>query len=651
MAIFLEGSLTFSSGPVPKGKVELNEGTATTMAVPGLVHTLENIIYVKSEQAQKLELKVSRNPKIADSIKNSKSVELHPDFLSNLLLHSESKYINLAKAGECQFYALLENDLLKMGQDSPENLVVDFINDKNKRETALLPKKDYLQYIYQSKCINNKEIQTLFTLTNFSEILQKIALPTPKSEKQCVEILQQWEQNPYTPYICKISEIFQTGKRYSKELPFLRPNNLMVKRKYQEFIQFASELRRKISNFQYTYINNLCENISRPQHFCEKYLSNSFWDKILNGEKSPDLMKYRCQYLLKKETLNKGDYNKCRDELESNPKSCHYLYADAYPSLVPKPHCKSISKALQHSNLKNFYQDCPSRTDNEGIISTFRILSHLENRVLESNSQNCASAPAHFFSQLIFDFGQDALWKFKACYYDILEEKDICYPLILGEFPASELAENKVISKILIKSQGASENLECKIVEKKKYKPLLLQFRRGCFLIYEGEQCTAMNCPKKIIYNEKEVTSIKYFYGTNFSYFPINLREEQYAISSILRNTYKYKTYMVRNLTELKAHLDAKGQNIVHGMGCAEDLYPSFFKKNSMNQCRPLTFIIDGYFEENLTNFLIIRTSIDENHSPRIITWNYVYSAVKNNQELHHLRAWNLYVIKYQTAK
>jgi hypothetical protein len=82
---------------------------------------------------------------------------------------------------------------------------------------------------------------------------------------------------------------------------------------------------------------------------------------------------------------------------------------------------------------------------------------------------------------------------------------------------------------------------------------------------------------------------------------------------------------------------------IIHGVGCAEDLLPSFFKSRAFNQCTPLPFIIDGMIKENDKTVFITRTAIDSLQAPRMVNWSLIFSAVKSYQRYHPLKLWTLY--------
>ena len=93
-------------------------------------------------------------------------------------------------------------------------------------------------------------------------------------------------------------------------------------------------------------------------------------------------------------------------------------------------------------------------------------------------------------------------------------------------------------------------------------------------------------------------------------------------------------------MTGLSCSKNKKG--IIHGIGCAEDLLPSFFKTKAFNQCSPLPFIIDGMLKENDKVVFVTRSGADSLQAPRLVGWSLVYSAVKSYQRTHPLKLWTL---------
>jgi len=239
----------------------------------------------------------------------------------------------------------------------------------------------------------------------------------------------------------------------------------------------------------------------------------------------------------------------------------------------------------------------------------------------------------------------DDIWKVRICYQDKILDKEVCLPTILGEYPESEFSEEKVIAQILKKTISTPINLNCHILNKSKFNPVSLEHKTGCFGLYDEKNCNATKCPKQIIYNEKSYGHLKYDGDAYFDFFPSSYGKSSFSMHSILKNQFRFKTNMIRNFTDLKYFLKKFNKMIVYGTGCVEDLLPSFFKKESFNQCRPTQFIIDGYIEENLRAYMIVRTALDDVHSPRIIPWPYVFTSVKSYQEFQPLKSWTMYGI------
>ena len=111
----------------------------------------------------------------------------------------------------------------------------------------------------------------------------------------------------------------------------------------------------------------------------------------------------------------------------------------------------------------------------------------------------------------------------------------------------------------------------------------------------------------------------------------------------LLEEVYKLKPRQLRNLTNLEVYLRQKPNGIIHGVGCAEDILPQFFKRKSFNFCTPIPFILDGIVTVNENKVLVTRTAYDDIHSPRLIPWNWIFTGVMKYQNHHPLNQWNLY--------
>ncbi len=114
----------------------------------------------------------------------------------------------------------------------------------------------------------------------------------------------------------------------------------------------------------------------------------------------------------------------------------------------------------------------------------------------------------------------------------------------------------------------------------------------------------------------------------------------------MLREVKKLQSRPIKNLTDLTFYLDKINGSIIHGVGCAEDLLPEYFSRFTLNACRPLPFIIDGHVMKNKTTFLVFRSAIEDIHTPRLISWANVFSAVSAYQQLQPLNIWTLNGLK-----
>ena len=107
----------------------------------------------------------------------------------------------------------------------------------------------------------------------------------------------------------------------------------------------------------------------------------------------------------------------------------------------------------------------------------------------------------------------------------------------------------------------------------------------------------------------------------------------------------KKKAKEIINVSSFKNLFNKHNDSIFLGVGCAEDLLPTHFKSKHINQCIYLPFIVDGYIEDAGRYSLVVRTSYDQIHAPRIIPWTYLFSSIKNYQSHHPLNEWSFYGI------
>jgi hypothetical protein len=196
------------------------------------------------------------------------------------------------------------------------------------------------------------------------------------------------------------------------------------------------------------------------------------------------------------------------------------------------------------------------------------------------------------------------------------------------------------------RTKGLGADELCRLVPRKNFNPVLLAFKRRCFALYDEDTCTAMWCPKEVMWQDKSQLRLRTDGMPAFDYFPASPNQKNLSFSALLEKKYKFHSSPVKNLTELELYLSQNANNILHGIGCAEDILPSFFPREALNQCTPMPFIIDGLLKRDNTTYLSIRTAFDDVQTPRMINWGYIYTAVKAWSDLHPSGQWGLYVVR-----
>jgi hypothetical protein len=613
----------------------------------GAIDTIEQLIEGHSTQFKDVLEKSSNNPILLDKLMLLDDVRLAPHFLKSLMFHSEFRFLKLAQNKECTFLSLLENSLFKINSGEINNLLINYKNKKNELQTGLVSKQDYFKFIYKKKCFNNKEIKKLFLNSNLKRTIKSITFNTPKTKNQCFGILKEWQDNIYTPYLCKIPYFIKKGKIAAKKLKNIPDRNFIRRQFYVDQMRQANKLTRLVPFFERSYLDNLCESISNQDNFCNIYLATDVWNKIINGEFPKSRMSYKCKNILRlKEMPTPAQLKLCAQKFNKEFKVCETQGSAGYNSLYPMNNCKSISKALNVSHLKTDYHDCPGMIDNAGIVNIHRIVNHLKPRKVLSTPGSCGSEANFSYAKLHMEFKNEEAWPLRICYRDRLKAKEVCTPYVPGLESSSKLSEGEVIQKILRRMINIPREMKCTSVPTNRYNPNLLQYKVGCYIVFDHKICSSLHCPKKVYVNKKEITGLSFVGRPEFDYFPNSFANEKFAISNIIAETLKVKSKEIRNLTELKVFLDSSKESIVHGIGCIEDIYPTRYPVRAFNQCTPIPFIIDGYFKEHGNIMMSLRTAIDDLHSPHPIVWNYLFNAVVGYKELHPLKLWSLNGLK-----
>ena len=607
--------------------ISLGSASAKTFADenPGIIESLERLIEVNKKQYEQNKNKIQSDFKILSNITNIHDIKLDPQFVRSLIFHSDDKFLRLAQDNECKFLSILENNLLRTTNGEIENILITFKDAEKKIQSAAMPKDDFFEQIYKNKCLNNREFSTLFSEVNLKKTLDGIKFTAPKNNNDCLSIHKEWLDNPFTPYLCKIDQMIRTPKKPKVIDPY----------------------QNKLSTFQKTYIENLCKHLISPDFFCTNYLKQDIWNGIINGEVPAYKMSYKCQNLMSKsQELSISDLKNCAAKLINEPSICESGGNKNFLSDFPLQNCDNISDALKKSKLVTNFHDCPNNIDNEAITNVHRLINHFSPRNILTSKETCAGEANYTFARLNLDMNHDEGWPLKICYKNRVTEKEVCVSYIPGSRADDARSEDQVISKIIYQQKGAPAKTKCKIVDSKIYNPIRSEFKFGCFIVYDVENCSTHFCEKKVIWEEKIQSDIKFIGQITFDYFPTAFVNERFSFNNMINELLKTQERTIKSLTDLKFYLDKMPNGVIHGIGCVEDLIPEEFQKNYMNQCHPMPFIVDGHLVKNNETWLVFRSAIDDIHTPRLILWHNIFNAVSAYRELHPLNTWTLFGIK-----
>lgn len=614
----------------------------------GLIGSIETLMSVDKTQYEKLLSEASKNPLALSDLSQIKSVKLDPQFTRSLLFHSEKKYVSIISRNPCFFYAALQNNLLQTVEGNFQNVVVLIEKTSGERESALVTTENFLNAVYQKECFSNRDIATLFEPANLQKTMSSITFTAPKTESECGIIYNEWLNNLYTLFLCKYPEkIKQASKAILTEQDY-SSNNVVKIRAVNNLKREANEINNLLSTFQRNYLQNLCDNLESKDKFCKSYMSTDIWSKVVSGERPRFNMSYKCQSIGSiKTNLTDAQLAACKNKLIQTPRTCVTSGSKGFPSYFPNPNCLDQSEALINGSLKANYHDCPGSIDNIAITNVHRLMNHFAPRDIISTPETCANEAGYSFAKLNFDFENENGWPLRICYDDRLESKNICLPYIPGHNPNTDLSETYVMTKILSKLYSIPSEYECRFIPKQRYNPERLEFKTGCQIVFDADNCTPIYCPKTIYLDLKDVSpKLRYEGVPSFEYLPTSYSNEKFAVSNIMNETYKLTQKGIRNLTELSFYFEQNKNGLIHGVGCLEDLRPEDFTKHSFNQCTPAPFIIDGISKKSDDIKIVFRLSIDDVHSPRLLPWNNLFSAVKSYQTLHPLQTWSLFGVK-----
>lgn len=590
-------------------------------AYPGMIENFEKIIQVDGEHFKKKLNSLIKAQKYLTSTRDIKDLDLDVDFLNSLILHSDPGYLKVAGTSRCRLYDTLITDLLRTAEGKVENVIVSYSNQKGERESAVMLRKDFLNVVVNSECPETPKLIAEFQIKKLDELIKKTNFATPAGELQCQSTLKSWVLDPKTPYFCQLHEYMrevELGEGDPKTLP--------------ERTQLSRVIASKLDPIQKDFLKNLCSNLDNEKIFCEEFLNVSFWNRIAEGRADKIYADGIC-----KGTPLKA----CLARVKKEPDLCLYPRGDS-TGLSPQLECDQLSLALNHSILRANYQDCAAQSDAQGVTNFARILLHFSKSQVKPFQGSCSAISSG--EVLGFEKKNDLenTWELEACFNDKILERDVCYKTFFGAYGPLEESYTEVVAKILQRTRGADQRLKCQMVSSKKFSPYLLDYKSGCHIVYEEDRCFISSCPHRIVYNDRTIDFIELRNRVKLDYFATTLQNERFSLQYVLNLDSKIRAKSLSSLSAMRLYFKKSTKGIIHGVGCAEELLPSFFQPSSMNQCTALPFIIDGLIPHAEGAF-VFRSAADSLQAPRIISWSRLYSAVKEYERLHPLSLWTLY--------
>lgn len=608
--------------------------TPSATEYPGILQTFETLLEVDNTKYRKTLDLLSKNGRVLSDSKQVSELELQPDFLNSIILHSDPGYVRLATMEKCRFYDTIMTDLLRSAEGKIKNVMVTYVNKSGTREAAVLSKKDFLSNVVNQECPKTVELINQFQVKTLDKTLGSTLFEIPTSLEQCRITHLAWLNNPKTPYLCQVHEYLEevrAGGGDPKDLPQRRA--------------MAKIIDGKLNLIQKDYLENLCTHLDNEDRFCDEFLNVSFWSKIAGGQAEKIYVESICQRITGAAAPSENQLKQCLARLKNENDLCLYG-SNREPALSPMLDCDSLSLALNHSSMRSDYRDCPGQSDQHIATNLSRLLLTIGREDVKPFAGNCSAISTGETFRFYERFDNDENWKLEACYFDKLKERDICTKTFFGDYGKHPNSFPAVVANALRELRGMDKSSTCNMVDSLVYNPLLLEYKSGCQIVYDRDRCFTNQCQAKILYNDRPINFIKLKERAELEYFPLSVKNERFAIQYIFTKEFKQTARSLQNLTAIKAYFRNRSRPLIYGVGCVEDLLPSFFKIHSMNQCSPMPFVIDGHLKDKDKMSFITRTALDSLQAPRIIGWSNIYSAVKAYQRNHPLKLWTLYALE-----
>ncbi|MBD65196.1 MAG: hypothetical protein CME62_08315 [Halobacteriovoraceae bacterium] len=605
---------------------------------------LESAIEKSKSQYPKLIEKYSKSNFSLSNVADPSQIAFHPSFMNMIMLHNQNSVLKLGLKDSCAFVDLLSSELLYGPDKKLEYVLISFKDKRNELQTHALKVPAYLEQIGYPQCPQSKVLQQSFKPRNIRKILSTEKINYPKSQSECQQNYQAFINDPKSPYLCHISQMIQDLYQDEISLKNMKGTNYRDIKVLEKKVQEAKSYKKILSPRTLNYYQTMCNNAAHADFVCTQIFKQNFWSQFLQTKDIDPALQLYCGFEADQKVSTQKK-QECINQLNANAENCLYQ-GDRFSSLFPKPNCMELSRALNRSRLIRNYNDCPYLVGQESLVTAGRILNHLTTTPTKDSYQDCSSNLTLPFIKFNEQYMADQLWDIQVCYDDKIQRKEVCYPTSFDQLKDSKYSLSRNIGKILARLRGFNDSEQtCKVINESEYRPTLLEFKTGCFIIKDPNKCNAIDCPFRVIYNDLAFDKFTLKNNFNLDLLPLKFTQENLAFINLIQRHLKVKTRQVLNISTFKSILKKHPKAIFMGVGCLENLLPQFYHMKTINQCQKISFIVDGIIEENNKFSMITRTSLDQIQAPRIIPWSYIFGALKNYQTHQPLNEWGFYAI------
>lgn len=610
----------------------------------GLVDTFNELLKIRSENYLKKKSELDPSLEITKegelSIENNQTA-LSESFLTSILFESQAISLALGIKDECSFYDLILSKLLTIDENQEDPLFI----IKSKGQIRTIKQSLFFAEYVSKKCPSVKNLSQFFALNNLKSTLSQYTIQPVKTRSQCKVEFQKFINDVKAPYLCYLTDVINNKSELEDKILLTPPAD------YKKLIKLKNRLKKVegfesvINPYALQYLTRLCQHAESEKHYCDEVFHQTYWKRITQKEIEPKRVMHLCEALYQKPLNSKEleDITPCLKSLDKKPLVCQELNYDA-GGAYPKQTCPTLAKALSLTKMKDDLHDCPKREDLHSITLLSRIVSHFFPN--KFGNLNCQNFTGSYFVHYLHRSTGTQVRKNALCYNDPLKDYKKCMPIVYSDIEEKEYAITRTMESILYKLMSFGKTEKCTFTESSKFNNALLKYKSGCHILYDDENCTEYECPITVLYNEKKIENkFEHKMGAHVSLFPLAYDDKGYNIFNIIKSTLKLEQKKMNTVFQLKNILSSKKNALIYGSGCLEDIYPHIKKREYINVCTPMPFLISNIIQDDGFSSVVINTGLDPLQEPRIVDWQNLLIAMKNFQIKHPQKEWPLYAV------